>query len=81
MLKMLERSGVNLMASGQISAGTRVQVLLEYVGEKELDFVEVCDLKRIRLQQLIQKQQLQNDANQVKKSLIAPSYPTFTRVM
>lgn len=29
------------MASSQISGGTRVQVLLEYLGEKELDAGEV----------------------------------------
>jgi triple functional domain protein len=66
---LLERSGVSVMASGQISAGTRVQVLLEYLGEKELDFGEVCEGKRVRLTQLIQKQQLLNDANQVGRNI------------
>ena len=54
------------MASSQISGGTRVQVLLEYLGEKELDAGEVAHLKRNKLQQLIQIHQLQSDANQVK---------------
>lgn len=62
---MLERSGVTLMASSQISGGTRVQVLLEYLADKELDAGEVAHLKRTKLQQLIQIHQLQSDANQV----------------
>jgi len=62
---MLERSGVSLMASNQISAQTRVQVLLEYVGEKELDCGEVAELKKVRLLQIIQLVELQNDAKQV----------------
>ncbi|XP_021962830.1 kalirin isoform X3 [Folsomia candida] len=63
--QMLERSGVTLMASSQISGGTRVQVLLEYLADKELDAGEVAHLKRTKLQQLIQIHQLQSDANQV----------------
>jgi len=53
------------MASSQISAQTRVQVLIEYVNEKELDCGEVAELKRLRLQQIIQLLQLQNEASQV----------------
>lgn len=53
------------MASNQISAGTRVQVLLEYVSEKEMDCGEVAEMKRLRLTQVIQLVQLQNEANQV----------------
>ena len=53
------------MASNQISAQTRVQVLLEYVHEKHMDFEELAEVKRARLQQVIQLVQLQNEANQV----------------
>lgn len=58
------------MASSQISAQTRVQVLIEYVNEKELDCGEVAELKRVRLQQIIQLLQLQNEASQVSTSSI-----------
>ncbi|CAL8069824.1 unnamed protein product [Orchesella dallaii] len=63
--QMFERSGISVMASSQISAQTRVQVLIEYVNEKELDCGEVAELKRVRLQQIIQLLQLQNEASQV----------------
>jgi hypothetical protein len=64
------------MASSQISGGTRVQVLLEYLAEKELDAGEVAHLKRTKLQQQIQLQQLQNEANQVQSQL-ASFLPQF----
>lgn len=62
---MFERSGLNVMASSQISAQTRVQVLLEYVNEKHLDLEDLAEGKRVRIQQVIQILQLQNEANQV----------------
>ena len=72
---MFERSGINLMASNQISAQTRVQVLLEYVHEKDMDFEELAEVRRTRLQQIIQLVQLQNEANQVRVFLV---FPTLT---
>jgi triple functional domain protein len=74
---MFERSGINLMASNQISAQTRVQVLLEYVHEKDMDFEEVAEARRTRLQQMIQLAQLQNEANQVRVFLFRSFLPQF----
>lgn len=62
------------MASSQISAQTRVQVLIEYVNEKELDCGEVAELKRVRLQQIIQLLQLQNEASQVSLKNLKTSF-------
>ena len=74
---MFERSGINLMASTQISAQTRVQVLLEFVHEKDLDFEDLAEARRVRLQQTIQLLQLQNEANQVSRFMLSFHYKIF----
>lgn len=64
-IKLLETSGVTLMADSQYSAQTRVQVLLEFLQEKELDLEDVAEIKRIKLEQCLQLCQLAHDGNQV----------------
>ncbi|XP_034255517.1 kalirin isoform X2 [Thrips palmi] len=61
----LESSGLTLMADSQYSAATRVQVLLEFLHEREIDVDELAELKRVKLEQCVQLCQFNNDSNQV----------------
>lgn len=63
--QVFETSGVCIMADTQYNAQTRVQVLLEFLHEREIDLEELAEVKRIKLEQCIQIGQFQNDANQV----------------
>ncbi|XP_066996303.2 kalirin [Anabrus simplex] len=60
-----ENSGMSLMADSQYSAQTRVQVLLEFLHEREMDLEDLAEMKRVKLEQCVQLCQFQNDANQV----------------
>ncbi|KDR16954.1 Triple functional domain protein, partial [Zootermopsis nevadensis] len=60
-----ETSGMSLMADSQYSAQTRVQVLLEFLHEREMDLEDLAEMKRVKLEQCVQLCQFQNDANQV----------------
>lgn len=53
------------MADSQYSAQTRVQVLLEFLHEREMDLEDLAEIKRVKLEQCVQLCQFQNDANQV----------------
>jgi len=65
LFQALEASGVTLMADSQYSAATRVQVLLEYLHERDTELEEVAEMKRLKIEQCVQLCQLHNDANQV----------------
>ncbi|XP_065162622.1 triple functional domain protein isoform X5 [Atheta coriaria] len=65
LVQVFETSGICVMADAQYNAQTRVQVLLEFLHEREMDLEEMAELKRIKLEQCIQLGQFQNDANQV----------------
>lgn len=54
------------MADSQYSAQTRVQVLLEFLHEREMDLEDLAEMKRVKLEQCVQLCQFQNDANQVR---------------
>jgi len=56
---------MSLMADSQYSAQTRVQVLLEFLHEREMDLEDLAEMKRVKLEQCVQLCQFQNDANQV----------------
>lgn len=62
---MFETSNIALMADSQYSAQTRVQVLLEFLHEREMDLEDLAEMKRVKLEQCVQLCQFQNDANQV----------------
>ncbi|XP_024083955.1 triple functional domain protein isoform X2 [Cimex lectularius] len=62
---VLESSGVGLMADSQYTAATRVQVLLEFLNEREMDLEDLAEVKRLKLEQCVQLYQFRNDANQV----------------
>lgn len=64
--KVLDKSGVGVMADSQYTAQTRVQVLLEFLHERHMDLVELSEIKRSRLDQAVQLCQFNNDASQVK---------------
>lgn len=51
---MLESSGVCVMADGQYNAQTRIQVLLEYLHEREMDLEDLAEMKRVKLEQCVQ---------------------------
>lgn len=57
---------MSLMADSQYSAQTRVQVLLEFLHEREMDLEDLAEMKRVKLDQCVQLCQFQNDANQVR---------------
>lgn len=43
----------------------RIQAILEYLHEREMDLEDLCDLRRQRLEECVQFAQLESDANQV----------------
>lgn len=63
--QVLESSGVQVMADGQYNAQSRIQALLEFLHEREMDIEDLAEVKRVRLEQCIQLCQLEKDANQV----------------
>lgn len=65
LIQVFETSGVCIMADAQYNAQTRVQVLLEFLHEREIELEELAEMKRVKLEQCVQLGQFQNDANQV----------------
>ncbi|XP_049818825.1 kalirin isoform X2 [Aethina tumida] len=65
LVQVFENSGICVMADAQYNAQTRVQVLLEFLHDREMDLEDLAECKRIKLEQCIQLGQFQNDANQV----------------
>jgi triple functional domain protein len=65
LLQHFENSGINLMADSQYNGQARVQVLLEYIQEREIDIEDLGTIRRIKLEQCIQLSQFEGDANQV----------------
>ncbi len=63
-LQHFESSGVTLMADGQYSQ-SRVNALLEYIQEREIDLEDLAAIRRIKLEQCIQLCQFESDATQV----------------
>ena len=63
--QVFENSGINLMADSQYNGQTRVQVLLDYIQERQMDIEDLGSIRRIKLEQCIQLCQFENDANQV----------------
>lgn len=68
--QVFETSGVSLMADSQYSAQTRVQVLLEFLHERELDLEDLAEMKRVKLEQCVQLCQFRADANQVNATML-----------
>lgn len=53
------------MADSHYNAQTRIQVLIEYLHEREMDLEELADQKRIKLNQCVQLRHFENEARQV----------------
>ena len=53
------------MADSQYDAQTRIQVLLEYLHERELDLEDLAEQKRIKLEQCLQLRGFETEARQV----------------
>ncbi|KAL1516598.1 hypothetical protein ABEB36_000493 [Hypothenemus hampei] len=65
LVQVFETSGICVMADAQYNAQTRVQVLLEFLHDREVELEDLAEMKRVKLEQCIQLGQFQNDANQV----------------
>lgn len=53
------------MADGQHTAHHRVQVLLDFLNEREMDAEDLAEMRRLRLEQTAKLVQLQQDAGHV----------------
>ena len=67
LVQHFENSGISLMADSQYSGVAKVQVLLEYLQEREMDLEDLGAIRRIKLEQCIQLCQFESDANQVNR--------------
>lgn len=56
---------MRVMAEGDCDAQTRIQTLLEYIHEREVELEERSEQKRIKLHQCVQLRHLENEARQV----------------
>lgn len=65
LLQVLEQTGVELMADRQYDAPSRIQALLEFLHERELDLEDLAEQKLVKLDQCLQLRQFENDARQV----------------
>uniref|UniRef100_A0A8W7P373 DH domain-containing protein n=1 Tax=Anopheles coluzzii TaxID=1518534 RepID=A0A8W7P373_ANOCL len=65
LMQLFESSGLLIMADANHTAQTRVQCLLEFLHDRELDLEDMAEAKRIKLEQSMQLCHFQNDANQV----------------
>ncbi|XP_048253877.1 triple functional domain protein-like isoform X2 [Haliotis rufescens] len=63
--QLTESSGVQLMSDSQYDAQTRIQVLLEYLHEREMDLETLAEQKRIRLEQCVLLRNFEIEARQV----------------
>lgn len=65
LVQIFESAGFVAMADGSHMAQTRIQYLLEFLHDRELDLEDLAEIKRAKLEQAVQLCQFQNDANQV----------------
>ncbi|CAB4064111.1 unnamed protein product [Lepeophtheirus salmonis] len=65
LLQRFESSGLTIMADVQYDGQTKVQILLEYIQEREMDIEDFSSIRRVKLEQRIQLCQFECDANQV----------------
>lgn len=65
MFDVAAKDGFIVMADTTHNAQTRIQHLLEFLNDRELDLEELAEVKKVKLEQAVQLCQFQNDANQV----------------
>eukprot|EP00058_Branchiostoma_floridae_P013124 XP_002598612.1 hypothetical protein BRAFLDRAFT_57217 [Branchiostoma floridae] len=63
--QLFEQTGVQIMADSQYDAQTRIQVLLEFLHEKQLDLEEISEQHRLRLTQCVQLRHFEQEVKQV----------------
>ncbi|XP_014209362.1 triple functional domain protein, partial [Copidosoma floridanum] len=63
--QVLEQAGVCIMADGQHTASNRVQVLLEFLNDREMEAEEMAEMRRIQLEQANHLVKLQQTAGHV----------------
>ncbi len=61
----MESSGLIIMADSEQTAIARIQMILEFLHERQMDLEDLSEIRRIRLEQTIQLCHFQSDANQV----------------
>ena len=62
------------MADREYNGQSRVQVLLEYIQEREVDIEDLGTIRRIKLEQCIQLCRFETDANQVRINIYSSVY-------
>lgn len=65
LVQIFESASFVAMADATHMAQTRIQYLLEFLHDRELDLEDLAEIKRAKLEQAVQLCQFQNDANQV----------------
>lgn len=58
------------MADSQYTAQTRVQVLLDFLHERNIQLENLAEVQRLKLEQCVQLNQFRIDANQVSFSIL-----------
>ena len=53
------------MADQQYDAPTRIQALLEFLHEREMDLEDIAEQKRVKLEQCVQLRHFEIEARQV----------------
>ncbi|XP_034658717.1 triple functional domain protein isoform X1 [Drosophila subobscura] len=65
LLQLFENAGFISMADATHTAQARIEYLLDFLREREMELEELSEAKRVKLEQAVQLCQFQNDANQV----------------
>ncbi|XP_055685708.1 kalirin isoform X2 [Lutzomyia longipalpis] len=65
LFQIFESAGFIIMADGTNTAQARIQYLIEFLHDRELDLEDLGEVKRAKLEQAVQLCQFKNDANQV----------------
>ncbi|XP_033628960.1 kalirin-like [Asterias rubens] len=66
LLQLLDSTGIELMARGQFTAQTRVQVLLDDIKDGYLELEDIAEVRRAKLEQCRNLRQFEIDAEQVE---------------
>ena len=67
LLQMIESTGIEVMASGQFTAQTRIQVLLDDIKDVYLELEDVAEVRRVRLEQCRNLRHFEIEAEQVSE--------------
>ncbi|CAH1789675.1 unnamed protein product [Owenia fusiformis] len=65
LIEEFERSGIEMMADSQYTAQAKIQMLVDYLHDRESEIEESAEHKRTKLEQCLKLCQLKQDANQV----------------